>query len=802
MRAPLHPEEVKRLTALRAAEVLDGPAQRFHLAIVKLATELCGTPIAAISLVDRDRQWFLASEGLECKQTPREAAFCAHTILGRSPLIVQDANNDKRFSDNPLVTSAPGIRFYAGVPLRISEDLPLGSLCVIDTTPRELLPQQLERLELLAELVSAELDLRYRSNAFLRQQRCTQMLMDFATDYCMVTLDREGYITSWNTGAQRIKGYSEAQALGQHYSLFFTQDDRQAGEPNSILATATREGSCEISGWRLRSDGTTFHSAGVIRAVRDTEGNIMGFVKVARDDTAQHRLSQQLLSRSHELATANQRLAEQTAALRAQAVELEAAKGEALRASQSKSEFLANMSHEIRTPMNAILGFTDLLAESTLAGEQAGNIETIKRNGEHLLAVINDILDLSRIEAGKFPIENLPTDLHGLLNQVHSLMSVRASAKGIALTLEPLDALPSAVLTDAVRLRQVLINLIGNAIKFTDVGAVSVRAWTQPEENISKGATALVLNISVIDTGIGMNSEQRGRLFGMFERADTSTTRRFGGSGLGLRISKVIANLLGGDIQVTSEPDIGSAFTLSIRVVQVDSSALAPSKVVFCEAQTLDLPFRALVDSATGTSTMPHAAIQDDRASLPVRATTASPDEAHRARETSCSLGLGRLNQPSAVVSAVPLAPLSGVRIYLAEDGVDNQRLIAHYLRRAGAEVTVFANGALTLSALVDGHRDGEQNGVPGSAWPCDIVVTDMQMPEMDGYQLASDLRSRGFDLPIIALTAHAMQGDSALCLKAGCSSYLSKPIDKVALITACAAAAGRIQNSVPRVAA
>lgn len=717
MLAPLHKNEIARLTALRDTGVLDGSSERFHDAVVRLASQLCEVPIAAISLVDRDRQWFLASRGLDCKQTPRDISFCSHTILSDDAFIVNDAANDERFHDNALVTGSPNIRFYTGIPLTVGGDLPLGSLCVIDTQPRALTPEQFSGLKLLAELLSAELDIRLRGNVYSRQQRCTQMLMDFATDYCMLTFDADGYITSWNTGAQRIKGYSESEALGRHYSTFFSQHDRDEQVPQAMLARAASVGSCDVCGWRIKRDGSTFHVAGVLRAVHDASGKAVGFVKVTRDDTAQYQLTQELFARSQELSAANQRLAEQTVVLRAQALELEAAKSAALQASRSKSEFLANMSHEIRTPMTAILGYTDLLAEGAAPGKQAEHIDTIKRNGEHLLSLINDILDLSRIEAGKLIIEPLLVDVHAILEDVHELMSVRAAANRIPLTLNIEHSLPRVIRTDSLRLRQMLVNIINNAVKFTDIGAVSVRAWATRSDNL------LTLHISIVDTGIGMDGEQLSRIFGMFEQADASTTRRYGGSGLGLRISKMIANLLGGDIAATSTPGIGSAFTITVNAGDIR-----------------ELPNAETLVSSPQITTPQH------------NTTTA---------------------QPSAV-------SLSGVRIFLAEDGIDNQRLITHHLRNAGAEVRVFDNGATALASLQQHNSD---------CWPCDLLVTDIQMPEMDGYTLARTLRTMNCPLPIIALTANAMDGDREKCIEAGCSGYLSKPINKARLVAACAAA-------------
>ncbi len=407
--------------------------------------------------------------------------------------------------------------------------------------------------------------------------------------------------------------------------------------------------------------------------------------------------------------------------------ELHAAKLEAEQAAHIKSEFLANMSHEIRTPMTAILGYTDLLADEeavindpTLRTEY---LRTIQRNGEHLMAIINDILDLSKIEAGKMDVEQIPTDPLQLLFDVDSLMQVRAMAKGIALRTEYLSDIPQTVQSDPVRLRQILVNLVSNALKFTEEGSVTLAArldQTDPDRP--------TLCFQVIDTGIGMTPEQQSCLFQAFSQADSSTTRRFGGTGLGLSISRSLALQLGGDITLTSEPGKGSRFILRIPTGPLDGVPLIN-------------PLHA--------SSIVHTPTHIDGTSQ----------------------------------STMHGTPLKGVRIYFAEDGVDNQRLVTHHLRKAGAEVTVFENGRLCLEALTE---DATTAGPLRSPSPCDLILSDMQMPEMDGYTLARTLRAKGWTAPIIALTAHAMASDAEKCLRCGCDGYASKPIDRDELISLC----------------
>lgn len=387
--------------------------------------------------------------------------------------------------------------------------------------------------------------------------------------------------------------------------------------------------------------------------------------------------------------------------------ELRRAKDAAEEANRAKSDFLANMSHEIRTPMTAILGFAEALSEQDLsAAEKLDALRTIHRNGEHLLGIINDILDISKIEAGKLDVERLHCALPQLLAEIESLMRIRASAKGIGLVFGLDGQVPEVIETDPVRLRQILINLIGNAIKFTDHGEVRVVARR-------RSARPPAIEFDVIDTGVGIPPGQLGQLFQPFTQADESMTRRHGGTGLGLCISKRLALLLGGDITVQSEPGRGSRFTAWVACGATEGVAMLRSS-------------RVLRESA------PH-------------------------------------NPPDAD-SPAPLA----LRILLAEDGVDNQRLIVRVLRKAGAEVAVVDNGA-------DAVRTALQAGQTST--PFDLILMDMQMPGTDGYTATRSLRRAGYDRPIIALTAHAMSGDRERCLAAGCDEYATKPLDRRALL-------------------
>ena len=405
--------------------------------------------------------------------------------------------------------------------------------------------------------------------------------------------------------------------------------------------------------------------------------------------------------------------------LRSSQKQLEDARRNAERANAAKSQFLANMSHEIRTPMTAILGFAENCLDPRLpAIERQEAIQTILRNGDHLLRLINDILDISKIEAGQLRLERLHTPLQDILQQAKDLMEGAAAKKELGFSVEFKTPIPQSIETDPTRLRQALINLIGNAIKFTQEGEVRVEvALIEPEEGEA------LLEIAVEDTGIGISRGDLLRLFEPFAQADDSMTRRFGGTGLGLAISRQLCRELGGELLAESTVGEGSRFVMTV---------------------------------ATG------------------------PLEGIRRIET--------LDHVKVMTDVVPQPETESLdaRILVAEDGPDNQQLIAFILEKAGARVMVVENGREAVDAAWDAQENGN---------PFDLIVMDMQMPVLDGYTATGELRSRGYHGAIVALTAHAMSDERERCLASGCDDYASKPIDRRRLVHCIATTLERVQE-------
>jgi len=555
--APLPHDEKERLEALCACNVLDtGPEPDFD-ALTQLAAELIDVPIALVSLIDADRQWFKSRVGLDATESGRDVAFCSHAILRDEMMIVEDARQDERFHDNPFVTEPPHIRFYAGMPLRSRDGYKFGTLCVIDNKPRQMSEKHRRILKQLAMQAQAQLELR------------------------------------------RHIGRLEQEA-------------------------------------RFREE--------------------------------------------------------------AQAALLEARKNEE-NANRAKSTFLANMSHEIRTPLTSIIGFAEQLAKAEDPGlaEHAEWLRIISTNGKHLLSLINDVLDLSKIEAGEMTYESVPINAGKVIHDAIDMLQQRARDAGLALEVQLDPGLTECIHGDPTRLRQVLVNLIGNAVKFTPTGSIKVHARIERP----RGATP-VLRVDVTDTGVGMSAQQLDKLFSAFNQAESSTARSHGGTGLGLCISRAICRGMGGDLTAVSTPSQGSTFT---------------ARVAARPAEAISQPPNCLPDDVSGRC--------GDRQS----------------------------------------------RVLVIDDSEPNLKLFSLILKKHGYDVTTAPSGQNAID-FISAHGTDYFN----------VLLMDIQMPGIDGYEATRRLRSMGVRSPILALTAEATTEGRDAALRAGCNDRVTKPIEADAL--------------------
>jgi PAS domain S-box-containing protein len=954
---PIPANELDRLQALHSYGLLDtAPEEQFDR-LTRLAASICEVPIALVSLVDKDRQWFKSKVGLETCETPRDISFCQYAIMDEQIFEVEDASKDARFAASPLVTGEPNIRFYAGQPLVLPDGFVLGALCVIDRVPRVLRDTQKESLRLLAEEAvhniiarRTQMELRRTTTLLNDAQRMAKMgawELDLSTGKTFWT-DEVYAIHEVDTDfdhnkANGIEFYHEddrpiiAQAIGDAISQqkpfdvqcrFITakgnhrrvrasgypvvaggvvirlmgmfQDISQEKEAQRALLESREQYQSLVQNipgitYRCKYDADwtmlfmssavdplsgypasdfiqnevrafasvihpldrvlvadrihtavaagevwdleyrILHRAGSIRwvnekgrCVRGEDGEVLyldGFIlditerKLAQAELESQRLrlagiiegthvgtwewnvqtgetvfnerwaeivgykleeispvsietwtgfahpedlkesgeqleahfrgeldyydfesrmlhkdgtwmwvldrgkvvswtpdgKPLLMLGTHQditerkraeeaLIRTNRELEEATAHANNMAVQAEMA-------NIAKSDFLANMSHEIRTPMNGVIGMTDLLLDTALTGEQQRYAGTIKSSGESLLALINDILDFSKIEAGKLDLEILTFDLQHLLDDVATTMQHKFEQKGLSFTCSASPDVPVPLSGDPARLRQILTNLVGNALKFTSEGEVAVTV-ARAECHVAGAGNGtgemkpdhpletpdlVTLRFSVRDTGIGIPANKIPSLFDKFTQADTSITRKYGGTGLGLAISKQLVELMGGQIGVISKPGKGAEFWFTVQVGNRTGAALAK----------------------------------------------AEPD-----KELGALQGFAHRE----------------ARILLVEDNPVNQQVALGMLKKLGLVAETANHGHEALARL--------------ASQPYDLIFMDVQMPEMDGYEATRQIRLReGERVPIVAMTAHAMQGDREKCLGAGMDDYLVKPL-------------------------
>lgn len=801
MKKPDIPEnEPERLRELQKLDILDTPAEEEFDDITRLASMICGTLFSLVTIVDEQRQWFKSVEGpLGTRETSRDISFCGHALLGNEIFIIEDAHNDERFEDNPLVTSGPMIRFYAGVPLKTRSGFSIGTLCVFDPKPGSLSSQQKEGLTLLARQIEEKLerrqsdvivdnmarildisdahiilfdpvqervnyidpglrerlgnqvsessrplfahlfpDLPYerfftpqrmqdsdlaqrkitrtvlpnqpdgqaeirllnprardRHNKILLYQDKTELTRtrasaeeaesSFRVFYklarqsrnAFVVTDGKGRIQWVNTSFEELTGYSSAEVIGKKPGDFLQGKDTSRMDRNRIARHLKSAEPVVQEILNYSKNGKPYWAELYIEPIFNHSGVVTHFV-ATQSNVSRRKEENQLLRQS---------------------------RADAERANREKSQFLAKISHELRTPLNGIIGIAEKLLEE-VPRELRDTVAILDQSSQHLMALLDDLLDLSHIESGQLELATSPFNLRNLLREIEQLFAPRAAMVGNELEISAPDDLPTQLLGDQTRLRQVLINLVNNAVKFTREGLIRISAEDASLAH-EPGLTDDVqcnIRFSVSDSGPGISPEHHERIFESFEQLDNSSTRTFGGSGLGLAICKQLVEAMGGSIWLESEVGRGSQFSFEIR--------------------------------------------------FPVITQPGWPE-----------------SEPG---GKSPPAPLDAGHALVIDDNQVNCTVLVDLLRRLGVPRVYSALSARRGLALLENIQP-------------DLIFIDLQMPDMNGFELIEHLQ-RSFSrqdrkLPLtIACTAEVSDSKRHQCLDAGFHAHLGKPVTGSAL--------------------
>ena len=677
---PTNAEEVKRLQALLSYSILDTPPQEEYDNLVKMIAIICNSSIAAISMLDDKRQWYKAKTGLEGNEISISETFCQFTLEEDGLLEISDARKDDRVKHLSHVEENKGIRFYAGVNLKSSNGYKIGTVCVADRHPRELTYEQKQALLLVADQTMILLEARKKnhelrkeleeivSNKVKETQRqllqkqieYNELLRAIQKSNAVVEFSPDGTIQTVNDNFLKMVGYTRNELTGKNREILIYEDQKAK---NLELWTALQNGNFKSGRVNRRNkDGSAVWIQASYNPIFDEHNKIKKIIKIGQDITREIEAEKSLL-RSKELAE---------------------------KLNIQKDNFIANISHEIRTPIHAILGFTELLLEQEKDLFKKNYLESVKTAGDNLLYIINDILDLSKIEAGIIQLDKEPFDLLLTVDKVFSILHLKAHQKKLSFKYHIHPEVATILIGDKNRLTQILINLLGNAIKFTSSGSVDLHINTAAHQ---KDHTRLTFKI--VDTGIGIPEDKKDSIFDRFSQADEETSRNYGGTGLGLNISQQLIQRQGGKIWVESREGEGSVFIF-------------------------ELPFKTAKSN---------------------------------------------FKPLSKVHMVLPGGKKQG-HILLCEDNELNQKLIKAILLEKGYTIDLAENGQKGIDLFKVNNYD--------------LVLMDIQMPLMDGYEATQKIRHElNSPVPVVALTANFLLMEKTKCLQIGMNDYLPKPFTK-----------------------
>jgi PAS domain S-box-containing protein len=665
-------KDIDRLKALLSYSVIDTPKEEFYDTLNSLVAKICNTPISLITFIDDKRQWYKAKTGIDIDEIAIEETICQYALQVEDIMEIQDTLEDQRLVNNASVQAENGIRFYASIPLRSESGYTIGSVCTADFKPQQLSEVQKQTMRDVAKMVMIHLETKKRNEEMESelksiltekiaisekqiqvQERVYNNLFEaISQSNAIIEFSVDGTILNLNERFAEMMGYTVDELIGRKHTLLLTES---LNENNDFVWEKLVAGKPYSGKFRRRQkDGKTIWIQASYSPVIDLKGEVTKITNISID------ITNDILAINSLEALSNQ-----------------------------KDNFIANISHELRSPIHAILGFTELLMEEEANGQKKKQLQSVKTAGDTLLYLVNGILDLSKIEAGLFQFDLRDFNFHDTIENVFSILNGKAHQKKLSFTYEITPDVPAVLNGDPHRLEQVLINLLDNALKFTTEGKVTLDVSA-----VRKNHSSAELTFVVSDTGIGIPEEKLESVFGRFTQAEENTTRKYGGTGLGLNICKLLVEKQGGSISVSSKFGEYTRFTFQL---------------------TYDVPEKQ--------------------------------------------------ERPEAITSTKDYSSLSG-KVLMCEDNEANRILAQHLFAATNIELNIAENGKIGVEMF----RQKEY----------DVVLMDIQMPEMDGYQatacIRKDLKS---ETPIVALTAHSIAKEREKCIAAGMNDYLSKPFKK-----------------------